>query len=193
MTRPKEYHREEVLDLATKLFWLKGFEGTSMNEMVEQTGLNKHSMYNEFGDKEGLFLASLDYYVSESTKDLGDILTKKPLGLSNIKAFFDNRVEYAASRTCKGCLLLSSAIEKELLSDKINDRLQKMLTAFEGLLYDCLKAAQGKREISKQKDCKALASYLFCFLAGLMTIGRRNTDKVALKKLTDVALSAVKN
>ena len=193
MTRPKEYSREEVLDAATELFWEKGYEGTSMNEMVEQTGLNKHSMYNEFGDKEGLFLDCLEHYSNESTKPLGNILTKKPLGLSNIEAFFNNRVEYATSRKFKGCLLLSSAIEKEILSDKINDKIQKMLTAFEGLLYDCLKAAQEKREIPKKKDCKALASYLYCFLGGLLIVGRRNTDKGALKKLTDVALSAMKN
>ena len=193
VTRPKEYRREEVLDLATNLFWLKGYEGTSMNEMVEQTGLNKHSMYNEFSDKEGLFLDCLEHYANESTKQLGNILTQKPLGLSNIEAFFNNRIEYATSRKFKGCLLLNSAVEKEILSDKINNKLQKMLTAFEGLLYDCLKAAQETKEIPKNKDCKALASYLYCFLGGLMIIGRRKTNKVALKKLTEIAFSAMKS
>jgi hypothetical protein len=68
-----------------------------------------------------------------------------------------------------------------------------MLTAFEGLLYDCLKAAQETKEIPKNKDCKALASYLYCFLGGLLIIGRRNANKVALKKLTEVAFSAIKS
>ena len=62
MNRPREYKKEDVLEAATGLFWAKGFEATSISELVELTGLNKHSMYREFGDKEGLFLASLDHY-----------------------------------------------------------------------------------------------------------------------------------
>jgi len=192
MNRPREYKKEDVLDAATELFWAKGFEATSISELVELTGLNKHSMYREFVDKEGLFLASLDYYNQESTKELGEILTRTPLGLSNIEAFFDNRVEYAASGECKGCLLVNSVTEDEILSDKINDKIQKMLKAHEGLFYDCLKAAQDKGEISKNKDCKVLASYLFCFSRGLMNFGRSNTNKTALRKMTDVAFLAIK-
>jgi len=193
MNRPREYKKEDVLEAATGLFWAKGFEATSISELVELTGLNKHSMYREFGDKEGLFLASLDHYAKESNKELGEVLTRKPLGLSNLEAFFDNRVEYAASPECKGCLLVNSVTEDEILSDKINDKIQSMLAAHEGLFYDCLLAAQKKGEISKAKDCKVLASYLSCFLRGLINFGRSDTNKAALRKMTDVALLAIKN
>ena len=97
MSRPRQYDREEVLEKTTDLFWERGFEATSMNEVVARTGLNKHSLYNEFGDKEGLFLLCIDQYVNKSIKVLSEILTKKPLGLGNIETFFDNRVNYAAS------------------------------------------------------------------------------------------------
>jgi len=193
MNRPREYKKEDVLEAATGLFWAKGFEATSISELVELTGLNKHSMYREFGDKEGLFLASLDHYAKESNKELGEVLTRKPLGLSNLEAFFDNRVEYAASPGCKGCLLVNSVTEDEILSDKINDKIQKMLTMQEGLFYDCLLAAKDKGEISKNKDCKVLASYLSCFLRGLINFGRSDTNKATLRKMTEVALMAIKN
>ena len=52
MSRPREYDRDEVLEKTTNLFWEKGFEATSINEVVARTGLNKHSLYNEFGEKE---------------------------------------------------------------------------------------------------------------------------------------------
>jgi len=104
MSRPREYDRDEVLEKTANLFWEKGFEATSMNEVVARTGLNKHSLYNEFGDKERLFLLCIDEYVNKSIKVLRDILTKKPLGLSNIEKLFANRVDYAATKDCKGCL-----------------------------------------------------------------------------------------
>ncbi len=193
MNRPREYCREEVLKTATELFWEKGFEGTSMNELVQQTLLNKHSMYSEFGDKEGLFLACLDYYVNEITKELGKILTRQPLGLNNIEAFFKKRVEYAASGNCHGCLIVNLVTEQQIVSAKINDRIQSILIANETRIYDCLKAAQKNGEIGRDKDCKVLAGYLGCFLRGLMNLGRSNKNKKMLRKLTHVALSAVKN
>lgn len=193
MNRPRQYEREEVLDKTTDLFWEKGFEATSINEIVARTGLNKHSLYNEFGDKERLFLLCIDEYVNKSIKVLSDILTKKPLGLSNIDAFFDNRVIYAASEDCKGCLLVNSVTEKETLSGEVNQKVKSLLSSFNISFYNCLKAAQDNNEISSDKNCKVLASYLTCFLFGLVNIGKNETKRSELRKIVDAALLVVKN
>jgi len=192
MNRPRQYDRDEVLEKATDLFWEKGFEATSMNEMVARSNLNKHSLYSEFGDKEKLFIECIDYYISKSNRVVIDILTKKPLGLSNIEAFFDNRVNYAASEDCKGCLIVNSVTEKEILSEEINLKVKSFISKFKAVFYNCLQAAQDKNEIREDKDCKALADYLVCFTFGLVNIGKNETKKKALRKMVDVALSAVR-
>jgi len=193
MNRPREYDREEVLEKTTDLFWEKGFEATSMNEVVARTGLNKHSLYSEFGDKEKLFIDCIDYYISNSSRFLRDILTRKPLGLSNIETFFENRVSYAASEDCKGCLIVNSVTEKEILSEEINLKVKSFISKFKAFFYNCLKAAQERKEISGDKDCKALADYLVCFTCGLVNIGKNETKKKELREMVNVALSAVKN
>lgn len=192
MSRSKEYIREEVLEAATKLFWTKGFEGTSMNELVEQTGLNKHSMYSEFGEKEGLFLACIDYYAYESNKAVNEILTKHPLGLQNIENFFENRIEYAGKKDCKGCLLVNTVTEKEVVSEAVNERVKALLSKHETLLYNCLKAAQNEGEIHADNDCRVLARYLDCFNRGLMNVGKHQAEKRNLRMLADVALSTIR-
>lgn len=192
MSRPREYDRDEVLEKTTNLFWERGFEATSMNEIVARTGLNKHSLYNEFGDKENLFLLCIDEYVNKFTKVLSDILTKKPLGLSNIEKLFDNRVDYAATKNCKGCLLVNSVTEKEILSEEVNQKVRSILSGLNVSFYNCLKAAQNKGEISREKNCKVLASYLACFLFGLVNVGKNEDKKKELRNIVDVALSAVK-
>ena len=192
MNRPRQYDRDEVLEKATDLFWEKGFEATSMNEMVARSSLNKHSLYSEFGDKEKLFIECIDHYISKDMRVLSDILTKKPLGLSNIEAFFDNRVNYAASEDCKGCLIVNSVTEKEILSEEINLKVKSFISKFKAFFYNCLQAAQDKNEISEDKDCKALADYLVCFTFGLVNIGKNETKKKELRKMVDVALSAVR-
>jgi len=192
MNRPRQYDREEVLEKTTNLFWEKGFEATSMNEVVARTGLNKHSLYSEFGDKEKLFIDCIDYYSSNSSRFVRDILARKPLGLSNIEAFFENRVSYAASDDCKGCLIFNSVTEKETLSEEINLRIKSRVSKIKALFYNCLKAAQERKEISGDKDCKALADYLTCFTCGLVNFGKNETNKKELRKMVDVALSSVK-
>ena len=192
MNRPRQYDRDEVLEKATDLFWEKGFEATSMNEMVVRANLNKHSLYSEFGDKEKLFIECIDHYINKDIRVLSDILTKKPLGLSNIEAFFDNRVNYAASEDCKGCLIVNSVTEKEILSEEINLKVKSFISKFKAFFYNCLQAAQDKNEISEDKDCKTLADYLVCFTFGLVNIGKNETKKKELRKMVDVALSAVR-
>ncbi len=192
MPRSKEYIREDVLETATKLFWAKGFEGTSMNDLVEQTGLNKHSMYSEFRDKEGLFSACIDYYTKESNKAVLGILTKQPLGLHNIEKFFENRIEYAGTKDCKGCFLANTVTEKEVVGDAINEQVKVLLSKHEMILYHCLKAAQDNGEIPAEKDCKLLARYLDCFNRGLMNVGKHHVEKKSLRMMTEIALSTIK-
>ena len=192
MTRPKEYELDEVIDKATNLFWEKGFEGSSISEIVSVTGLNKHSIYREFNDKEGLFLSCIDNYAFNITKPSAELLTKKPLGLANIIAFFNNRIEYASSEDCKGCLLVNSIIEKELLSEEVNLKVKSHLSYFTALFYNCLVESQKNEEISIDNDCETLAEYISCFNNGLLNVGKNGLDKVRLRKIVSLSLSVIK-
>jgi len=191
MPRTKEYIKEEVLEAATKVFWKRGFKSTSMNDIVSATSLNKHSMYREFENKEGLFLACIDHYVDKSTRFIADILTEKPLGLGNIKAFLKNRIEYASSGECDGCLLINTTVENKTLDDKLNKIVNNKLHGQKTMLHVCLAAAQKNGEIPKEKDCEILADYLMCFLEGLMIVGKTNPTKESLDNITGTMMRAI--
>ena len=135
MARKKEYDRNKVLDAATRVFWVKGYKGTSVSDLVSATGLNKHSMYMEFGSKEGLFQECINNFVLETKKDLKNILTRPPLGMKNIETFFRNRIVYASSDDCIGCLLINTAIEKELLEAEAFELAQKHIPARKLIKY----------------------------------------------------------
>jgi TetR/AcrR family transcriptional repressor of nem operon len=192
MPRTKEYLREEVLDVATQVFWEKGYRNASINDLVQATGLNKHSMYNEFGNKDGLFLACLDYYAKETTKEQTAIIHKQPLGFKNIELYFHYTIELASSGKFNACLLINTAVEKEGLNDQINDLTRKYLSLQERAFYDCLRAAQKTGEISKHKDIEMLAKYLMCFLEGINVMGKTNSTKRSLQLLVNEVLSRVK-
>src|SRR5215467_9445236 len=62
MAGVKQFDRGQVLDRAMALFWSRGYEATSIRDLVKATGINRGSIYGTFGDKKGLFLAVLDHY-----------------------------------------------------------------------------------------------------------------------------------
>jgi TetR/AcrR family transcriptional repressor of nem operon len=193
MARSKEYNRDDVLDAATKEFWAKGFKGTSVSDLVSATGLGKRSMYQEFGSKEGLFQECIDNYVVKLNNEVNVILNQQPRGLSNIEGFFRNRIDYATSPECAGCMMVNSAIEKELLEEEAFKQVEKNLARHEEVFYQCLKAAQENGEISKDKDCRTLAGFLFTFATGMMVKSKTHPSRETLEAQVDAALSIVKN
>ena len=181
MGRPKEYAREEVLEGATQVFWEMGYQGTSIGDLVEATGIHRRTMYEEFGDKEGLFAACLEHFANETSKEVTALLVREPLGIENIEAFFRNRVDYVCGPGFKGCLLVKSTMEQELLQVQVRRRLQAFLADSETAFYECLGAAQQKGDIRQDADCRTLAKYLMCFLEGLMVMGQTNPSRKELE------------
>ena len=169
MSRPKQYNRDEVLSKSTELFWEKGFEATPMNQVANRTGINKYSIYNEFGNKDKLFLACIDYFLLNHCF-VEEILSKEPLGLKNIETFFEYKVRSFYSEAGKGCLIFNSLDEKDTLSKSANVKIDNFISKVKVLFRHCLNAAQEKKEISRDKDCEALANYLSCFTFGLVNL-----------------------
>jgi len=195
MNRPKEYDREELLATITNLFWERGFAATSMNEIVAYTKVNKFSLYNEFGCKDKLLLTCMDYYIRNSLGFLIEVLSNKPLGLSNIEIFFDHRINIScsASNKNKTCLMFNSVMEREILNKEANLKVNIFISKLTVLFRNCLNAAQERSEISKKNDSDALANYLTYFTFGLVSLGMRGINKKELKKMTKFALAAVEH
>jgi len=108
MARPIEYNKEDVLSKAMALFWEKGFESTSMKDLVEATGLTTRSMYNIFESKNGLFRASLEWYYEVSVKDRFEQL-KTQTGLTAIRNFMN---KLSSRRSENGCFFVNTASDK---------------------------------------------------------------------------------
>src|SRR5262245_36571756 len=69
MARPREFDEEAVLDAAVQCFWVRGYEATSVRDLIEETGITGASLYNAFGDKRALYEKALGHYVDTSISD----------------------------------------------------------------------------------------------------------------------------
>lgn len=188
MARNKEYNTQDVLDAATSQFLNKGYKGVSVNDLVNATKLNKHSMYQEFGNKEGLFCRCLDNYVQAVHRECGQILRRQPLGIQNIEDFFRQRIDRADSKKGNGCLLITAVIEKAQVEGKLLDRVRHHWTLQKADFQLCLTEAQARGEIPETTDTKILTDQLFCLLLGIIVMMKGGADRDSVEQLIDMAL-----
>ena len=192
MPRPREYNRENVLAAATELFWRRGFAGTSINNLVKACSIGRRSLYEEFGGKESLFLASIDHYLATKGALFEQILRSDPLGLANVERLLEERVKTAARDGNKGCLIVNSALEMELCGDRVRRKLRKISKANEELLCSNFQAAQETGDVATDRDCRELAQYTVCVAEGLMVMNRQNHKAAELRSAVQVAVLALR-
>ncbi len=192
VARPREFNLEEVLDKAVETFWSRGYEATSIQDLVESMGIHRGSLYAAFEDKQGLFLTVLDRYRKVVVGKLLDILESDSSGKTAIRQFFAAVIEHVVTGgPLRGCLITNSAVERGLSDPETAKKVGLCLTQLEDGFYKTLVRAQDAGELGKGRDPRALARYLTSSLQGLLVIGKIRTDRAALEDVVEVTLEAL--
>ncbi len=192
MARPREFDRDQVVDRAVEVFWRKGFEATSIQDLVEATGLNRGSLYNTFGDKAGLFEAALERYMAGAPPQ--HVVAAADTGPPRqvIGEFFARLVELGTSDTeHRGCLMTNTAAE---LAARDKDVAARVAAAFQGLedaLFRLIERGQETGEIAPWRDPRALARFLVAAAHGLRITAKVNRNGAALENIAEIALASL--
>jgi len=193
MARPKIFNEEDVIDKAVKVFWAKGYEATSMQDLVNAMGIQRGSLYATFGSKQQLFLKSLNRYSVTVVKNLLEILNSKPSAIESIELFFAQLVEHLLTAgELRSCLVTNSAIERGLNDNETKQLVLQLLQALENGFYNSLLRAKDNAEISTEIDLKQLASYLTSSMQGLLVMGKVCSERSVLEGINQVTLSVLK-
>jgi AcrR family transcriptional regulator len=168
MGRAKTYSRDEVLDRAMMLFWRRGYEGASLAELVEATGLNRFSLYKEFSGKEGLFSAALARFLGYRLQEYTASLGREPRGLANIRAYFAG-LSYEAPYL--GCLMFNTLTQKGAVPVAAYRLALSGMREAEALFEANLAAAQRSSEIDPEADPAIAARMLIVIDEGLHAVG----------------------
>lgn len=192
MPRNKEFDRNEVLEKAMETFWVLGYEGTSIQNLVNNMGINRGSIYDTFKDKRSLFKAALLHYSDTFVNSMFAALKTPSASKQAIIDFFYELVEKAVTDSqCKGCLITNSIVEIGHHDPEIAAYLAAEIRKIEELLCQILVRARDKGEIPSDKDPRALARHLVCSLKGLRVISKVNPDKEALLDMVRITLSVL--
>ncbi len=164
----KQYDRTELLDRAVELFRLRGFNGTSTAELVAELGVNRKSMYAEFGSKLGLFEAALQWYDEKQLTAVLAPIEAPDAGLDAIRATFAG---YASASTGwargRGCLMCNTAVERGALDASIGQYVAAYLERIASGFHNALDNARRSGDIDPATDIGELAAFLTTALMGV--------------------------
>ncbi|WNZ54303.1 TetR/AcrR family transcriptional regulator [Microbulbifer sp. MKSA007] len=189
----KSFDVDSAVDKATEAFWKKGFEATSLADLLKATGLTKGSFYNAFGSKKQLFTLSLLKYEREQRRDVMARLESLEDPIGAISQLFDSLIEQSlADPEKKGCFLVNTALDMPNLDSDIGDSVKKGLRDTESFFARQVRLGIEKGVISDRVDPEVCANSLLTLLVGLRVLARGVFNKESLSRIKVQALDLLR-
>lgn len=192
MARTKEFDPDRALDDAMALFWQRGYESTSMSDLVAGLGVARASLYATFGDKHSLYLKALDRYVERRDPAVVERLATTGSPLAAVREFvaaYGSEITGDVLR--RGCLVVNTAVERLPGDEEAARRVRSSWQTLEVALTSALTRARAEGELRPGTDPRALARFLVVVLQGLRVVGKADPDGPLVRDALGQALSAL--
>ncbi len=192
MARVREFDPADALDKAMKLFWLKGYADTSMDDLVTATGVNRYGLYDAFKNKHGLFLAALDHYERTVVGMMFGPVERPGASLAEIRAYFSRLGQAAATEAGKlGCLMSNTASEVAPFDRQAAVKVEEFRARLRNGFRKALLNAKKNGELPPALDAGQVADFLTGVVQGLSVMARSHADIRAMKNVAEVALASL--
>ena len=175
-----------------EIFWKQGYEKTSIQDLVDQMGIHRRSLYDTFGDKHSLFVQTLERYESLIASQIRKQITEEMTTVESIRKIFELAV-YSDNASPKGCLMVNTAVELSLLDNEISQRIKSAFKQTENLIADLLIRGQARGEVASSFDSSELARYIHNALIGVRVLLKTTSDPQELESTIGLTLSILKN
>jgi len=190
MARTKEFDPDVVLQKALELFWERGYEATSMADLVGHMGIARASIYATFGGKHDLYVKALDRYVQSRDPGLVEVLSQPGPVLPAVRALVEAYMrESSSDDRRRGCMVVNAAVEVMARDQQAARRVEASWDTLETVLTSALTRARAQGEIPAGKHPRALARFLLVVLQGMRVLGRAHPDPDRLRDAAAQALT----
>ena len=190
MSRPKEFNPDDAVEKAMQVFWHKGYEATSMEDLLTAMDLNRGSLYDTFGDKRQLFLKVIDRYCTTFVGSKFSLLDQPGPALPTLRRFIHGMIEGAlADPQRRGCLIANTVMELAPHENEIAGTLRHALKMVEDTFFRVLARAKQQGELNSQKDPRTLARFLTTMMQGTIVMIKAGAQADAVNRTAETALS----
>ncbi|MFB7505231.1 TetR/AcrR family transcriptional regulator [Streptomyces broussonetiae] len=190
MARTKEFDPDAALQAALELFWRRGYEATSMADLVDRLGIGRASLYATFGSKHELYLKALERYAQAGHTRTVRELSRPGPALPAVRAVVRRFAAEAAEEPGRldGCLITNTAAELAPHDPAAARRVERSWDHLETLLHAALVRAQSQDELPADRDPLALARMLVVLMQGLRVVGKASADPARVRDAAEQAL-----
>jgi TetR/AcrR family transcriptional regulator, copper-responsive repressor len=191
--RPRAYDPEQALDAATRTFWRAGFTGTSLDDLTESTAMNRPSLYAAFGDKQALYLKTMERYTESALAAIAaELGADRPIAASLSRIYRGALDLYGAGESgARGCYLTGTSVAAAVEDAHIRAALSHALARFDGLFTARFARAQEAGELSPSQPAEELGALAMGVLHTLAIRTRAGVPRERLDALAEAAVATL--
>lgn len=192
MARSKDFDEEEVLRKAICIFWNKGYNGTSMQDLVDGLGISRSSMYDTFTDKHTLYVKSLESYQKAADEQVCNLIQTNPSAKAAIKRLLELTVnDLIGEEQPKGCFMVNAEIELASHDDYVKEVICRSVQNMEEAFYMAIVKGQKSGEIQTRQDARALARFISNTIKGMQVSAKTITERAFFDDIIQTTLSVL--
>ncbi len=192
MARNKDFDENEVLAKAVSLFWHKGYNGTSMQELVDALGISRSSLYDTYVDKHTLYLKALEFYQNTAASQMQTIESDTISAKEAIKRLLElSTSDLLLDKQHKGCFMVNAEVEVAPHDKEVLDIVCKSERQIEEAFLKTIRKGQKNGEITNKQDAMALTRFLLNTIKGIRVSAKSTTDKAFFNDIIQTALSVL--
>jgi TetR/AcrR family transcriptional repressor of nem operon len=192
MARTKDFDENEVLAKAIQLFWYKGYNGTSMQDLVDGLGISRSSLYDTYTDKHTLFIKALESYQTAGAARIHEIIDNSPSAKETVKKLVElATTELLGDKQQKGCFMVNAEIEVAPHDAEVNNLVCKNDQQMEEAFYRVIQKGKDTGEIKNPQDARALARFVINSVKGMRVSAKSNTNKAFFDDIIALTISAL--
>ena len=186
--RPREFDEQAALEAAMRVFWEKGYEGTSLDDLTTAMGINRSSLYSSFGDKEQLFRKVMTQYRQGPMRFIGEALAL-PNARAVIEALFRGTVEFLADPAHpRGCLSLQGGLACGTGVESVQHAMVEWRESALVAVQKRMQQAKQDGDIPADVDPKDLARYVLVVVNGLGIQAANGAKPAEMRRAVELAL-----
>jgi TetR/AcrR family transcriptional regulator, transcriptional repressor for nem operon len=191
MVRTRTFDPATALSKAVELFSSKGYSETSMEDIVQATGVSRYGLYGTFGNKRELFEQALERYADSMGKQAFLRLLEPGASLEHIRRIFEDRVtDMCAIEDNSGCLFIHSTMDLAPDDNELREVLRKFMGRIAKLFAVGLESAKERGEVRQDLDVAASGEVLTSMMFGLVVLGRTGFPRETLDGIVDTTLAS---
>ncbi|MBJ7338211.1 TetR/AcrR family transcriptional regulator [Mycolicibacterium sp.] len=192
MAGVRQFDTDRVVEKAMNLFWERGYEATSMQDLTEALGVGRGSLYAAFGSKDGLYRAALAHYLGLMASAMLHTLEGGGDVRTTVRNALLGRLTSAAEDPARrGCMLVNAVCERLPGDEHTHQTVFEVTSANRDALERALAEAVVRGEITPAFDPRSLAAFLVACLTGLLVSSKIDADLASLTRTVDIALSTL--